>query len=48
MQRYEKHKDSRVEWIGEIPDEWERNHICYVKMRVGWNGLKLKSMIRKS
>ena len=23
MERYEKYKDSGVEWIGEIPEEWE-------------------------
>ena len=22
MERYEKYKDSGVEWIGEIPEEW--------------------------
>lgn len=23
IRRYENYKDSRVEWIGEIPEEWE-------------------------
>ena len=36
-------KDSGVEWIGEIPREWEfipLKHICYMKGRIGWKGLK--------
>lgn len=43
MEQYEKYKDSGVEWIGEIPEGWEVKkikHRCYVKGRVGWNGLK--------
>jgi type I restriction enzyme S subunit len=43
MERYEKYKDSGVEWIGEIPAGWEVKkikHRCYVKGRVGWKGLK--------
>ena len=27
MERYEKYKDSGVEWIGEIPDGWEVKQI---------------------
>ena len=43
MERYEKYKDSGVEWIGEIPEGWgikKIKHRCYVKGRVGWKGLK--------
>jgi type I restriction enzyme, S subunit len=43
MERYEKYKDSGVEWLGEIPEGWEKKkikHKCYVKARVGWKGLK--------
>ena len=43
MERYEKYKDSGVEWIGEIPEVWQTKkikHCCYVKGRVGWKGLK--------
>ena len=32
--RYEKYKDSGIEWIGEIPEHWEENklkHMAYVK-----------------
>ena len=37
-----KMKDSGIEWIGEIPEEWEVNKIKntnYVKGRIGWHGL---------
>ena len=30
MERYEKYKDSGVEWIGEIPDGWEVKRLKYV------------------
>ncbi len=30
MRRYEKYKDSGVEWIGEIPEHWEVKKIKYV------------------
>lgn len=43
MTRYERYKDSGIEWIGEIPAEWtvkKIKHTCYVKGRVGWKGLK--------
>ncbi|HHH50223.1 MAG TPA: restriction endonuclease subunit S, partial [Saprospiraceae bacterium] len=43
MKRYEKYKDSGIEWIGEIPNNWnikKIKHRCYVKARVGWKGLK--------
>ncbi|NCB85140.1 MAG: restriction endonuclease subunit S [Bacteroidia bacterium] len=43
MERYEKYKDSGIEWVGEIPESWDVKkikHRCYVKGRVGWKGLK--------
>lgn len=43
ISRYEKYKDSGIEWIGEIPENWDIKkikHRCYVKGRVGWKGLK--------
>jgi type I restriction enzyme S subunit len=39
MNRYEKYKPSGVEWIGEIPEHWERKplkYISYMKGRIGW------------
>lgn len=38
-----KMKDSGVEWIGEIPEDWEvlaLKYCCSLKARIGWNGLK--------
>lgn len=43
MERYDNYKDSGIEWIGEIPTDWDVKkikHRCYVKARVGWKGLK--------
>ncbi|MGA1871989.1 MAG: restriction endonuclease subunit S [bacterium] len=43
MKRYERYKDSGIEWIGEIPEHWELkkfNQISYMKGRIGWQGLK--------
>jgi len=47
-QRYPEYKDSGVEWIGEIPKEWEVKkikHTTYVKGRIGWQGLKSDEFI---
>lgn len=38
-----KMKDSGVEWIGEIPEQWEKTRLDFiarVKARLGWKGLK--------
>lgn len=43
IKRYEKYKDSGVEWIGEVPEGWEVKKIkytSYVKGRIGWQGLR--------
>lgn len=43
MKTYDKYKPSGIEWIGDVPQNWEMKkikHCCYVKGRVGWNGLK--------
>jgi type I restriction enzyme S subunit len=40
--RYENYKDSGVEWIGDLPNDWKVDKIkfnTYVKGRVGWHGL---------
>jgi type I restriction enzyme S subunit len=50
IRNYEKYKDSGVEWIGEMPEGWEVKkikHRCYVKGRVGWNGLKSSEFMTK-
>ncbi|HCH1222646.1 TPA: restriction endonuclease subunit S [Vibrio parahaemolyticus] len=36
-------KDSGVEWLGEVPEHWDRSRLgfeCSVKARLGWKGLK--------
>lgn len=41
-------KDSGVEWIGEIPKHWDiipLKHICYMKGRIGWKGLKQEEFL---
>jgi type I restriction enzyme S subunit len=40
MKRYEKYKDSKVEWIGEIPKHWEIKKLKYLvigKLEYGAN-----------
>ena len=43
MKRYPKYKDSSVSCLKEIPQHWSFNklgRICYMKGRIGWQGLK--------
>lgn len=43
-----KMKDSGVDWIGEIPEHWNKNKIkytSYVKGRIGWQGLRSDEFI---
>lgn len=38
-----KMKDSGVEWIGEVPEHWNKCRLkfnCCLKGRIGWNGLR--------
>ena len=40
---YEKYKPSGLDWIGNIPSDWnlkKLKHLSYLKARVGWHGLK--------
>ncbi len=41
MERYEQYKDSRVEWLGEIPQHWEVKKIKYISKLQG--GFAFKS-----
>lgn len=39
---YPKYKDSGVEWLGNVPEQWDVKrikHTTYLKGRVGWKGL---------
>ncbi len=50
MKCYDKYKHSSIEWLGNIPEHWELKkikHWCYVKGRVGWNGLKASEFLVK-
>lgn len=41
-------KDSGIEWIGEIPSHWKVikvKNTCYLKGRIGWQGLKTNEFI---
>jgi type I restriction enzyme S subunit len=43
-------KDSGVEWLGKIPKEWGHRKlkgICYMKGRIGWQGLKQSEFIEE-
>ena len=42
LKHYPKYKESKVQWIGEVPEGWDINKIkrtTYVKGRIGWQGL---------
>jgi len=50
MKKYDSYKDSGIEWIGEIPSHWDVKkikHLCYVKARVGWKGLKSDEFLKE-
>ena len=43
-------KDSGIEWLGEISENWSTlkiKHSCYVKGRIGWKGLKSEEYLEK-
>ncbi|MFJ7928992.1 restriction endonuclease subunit S [Peribacillus sp. NPDC096448] len=45
-----KMKDSSVEWIGEIPEHWEKTRLDFiarVKARLGWKGLKAEEYVEE-
>lgn len=42
MTRYQDYKESGIDWIGEIPKDWEMTVLkrtAYLKGRIGWQGL---------
>lgn len=50
MKWYDIYKDFGIEWIGEILGYWGIKKIkyrCYVKVWVGWKGLKLDEFLLK-
>jgi len=45
-----KMKDSKVEWIGEIPSQWDVSKLgakCSIKARIGWKGLKASEYVEE-
>lgn len=45
---YSVYKESGVEWLGDVPEHWEKIRIkfsTYVKGRVGWHGLNSKDFL---
>lgn len=50
MERYEKYKDSGVEWIGEVPEHWEvkrLRHLAQIFGRIGYRGYKTSDLVQK-
>lgn len=48
MQRYEKYKDSGIEWIGEIPEHWEVKKIKFISTiqgRIGFKGYSVHDIV---
>lgn len=46
--QYGRYKESGVEWLGEVPEEWEVSRLCYeswVRARLGWKGLKAEEYV---
>lgn len=51
MKKYGSYKDSGIEWIGEIPENWNLKkikHTTYVKGRIGWKGLRSDEFLESS
>jgi len=51
MERYEKYKDSGVEWIGEIPNDWELLRLKYASEiigRIGFRGYTIADIVEKN
>jgi type I restriction enzyme S subunit len=48
IRRYEKYKDSGVEWIGEIPEEWEVKRVKYLAENLDGKRVPLNSSERSS
>jgi type I restriction enzyme, S subunit len=46
--RYERYKDSGVEWLGEVPEHWGVSRLgfeSWVRARLGWKGLKAEEYV---
>lgn len=48
MEKYKSYKESGIEWIGEIPEQWGITPIKYlaeIRGRIGWRGLSTKDYV---
>ncbi|MFM9961857.1 MAG: restriction endonuclease subunit S [Planctomycetaceae bacterium] len=46
--RYKKYKDSGVEWLWDVPEQWEISRLgfeSWVRARLGWKGLKAEEYV---
>jgi len=46
--RYPGYKDSGVEWLGEVPEDWDISRlgfVAWVRARLGWKGLKAEEYV---
>lgn len=51
MKKYDSYKDSGVEWIGDLPSNWQIKrikHTTYVKGRIGWQGMRSDEFLESS
>jgi len=50
MKRYAKYKDSGVEWIGDIPEGWEKTKVKYISSifgRIGFRGYTVQDIVEE-
>ena len=46
--KYDRYKDSGVEWLGEVPEHWNISRIgfeSWLRARLGWKGLKAEEYV---
>lgn len=51
MKKYDSYKDSGIQWIGDLPSNWQIKrikHTTYVKGRIGWQGLRSDEFLENS
>ncbi len=51
MMKYEKYKNSGVQWIEDIPNNWTLGRVknlTYVKARIGWQGMRSDEFVDNS
>ncbi len=49
--KYDSYKDSEIDWIGDLPSNWQIKrikHTTYVKGRIGWQGMRSDEFLESS